>query len=92
MAENKPLAKAVTINKNYMSKKQAPKKGNLEIITPQSAAKRPMPTDGKCEECGKKDELRPYGKGGKWICFPCGMKDEETTSRNFKKVINGKGV
>jgi hypothetical protein len=25
----------------------------------------------QCDECGKIDELRPYGPGGKAICFPC---------------------
>lgn len=35
----------------------------------------------KCELCGDEEELRPYGPGGKWVCFPCGMKDEENASR-----------
>lgn len=43
----------------------------------------------ECSDCGKKKELRPYGKGGAWICFPCGMKDEEETEKQFAKVISG---
>jgi hypothetical protein len=41
-----------------------------------------------CELCGKKAELRPYGLGGKSICFACGMKDEETTKKNFLGLLN----
>lgn len=37
----------------------------------------------KCEFCGKLAELRPYGPRGEKICFSCGMKDEETTKRQF---------
>lgn len=36
-----------------------------------------------CSECGADDDCRPYGKNGAMICFDCGMKDEETTHRNF---------
>lgn len=45
--------------------------------------------DGKCEMCGKADELRPYGPNGANICFPCAMKDEEGTSRRFAQMLNG---
>ena len=38
---------------------------------------------GKCELCGKDAELRPYGPNREWICFTCGMKDEEATERAF---------
>ena len=39
---------------------------------------------GTCELCNSPNkDLRPYGDGGKWICFTCGMKDEETTTKNF---------
>lgn len=42
-----------------------------------------------CSDCGKEDELRPYGKNGAWVCFTCGMKDEEEAQRQFEKVFNG---
>lgn len=45
--------------------------------------------EGTCQECGaKNEELRPYGKGGKLICFTCGMKDKETTSKMFAAQFN----
>lgn len=34
---------------------------------------------GKCELCGAVEETRPYGPGGRQICHPCGLKDEERT-------------
>lgn len=43
--------------------------------------------DARCELCGKLDELRPYGPNGEAICFKCGMKDEETTRKQFIKII-----
>jgi len=45
--------------------------------------------DGICDICGKKAELRPYGKSGENICFECGMKDEKTTERMCNKVLFG---
>lgn len=41
-----------------------------------------------CEICGKVADLRPYGPNGEWICFKCGMKDEETTSKVFRGILN----
>ena len=41
-----------------------------------------------CELCGKEDELRPYGPNGEWICFSCGMKDEETTKARFYAILD----
>ena len=38
---------------------------------------------GVCELCGSVAETRPYGPNGENICFPCGMKDEETTARTI---------
>lgn len=38
-----------------------------------------------CSDCGKEDELRPYGKNGAWVCYNCGMKDEEEARRQFNK-------
>jgi phage/plasmid primase-like uncharacterized protein len=49
-------------------------------------------SDGKCQLCGKQDELRPYGPNGEWICFDCGMKDEATTEAQFAKVLDGAEV
>ena len=49
--------------------------GNLLIIEEEK--------EGKCELCGKKAELRPYGPNGERICFECGMKDKETTDKMF---------
>lgn len=37
-----------------------------------------------CELCGDTAELRPYGPGGKRICFPCGQKDPKTTAEQAK--------
>jgi hypothetical protein len=47
----------------------------------------PHEFDGKCELCGKADELRPYGPGGKNICFDCAMKDEAATAAQFAKHL-----
>jgi ribosomal protein L37AE/L43A len=43
----------------------------------------------ECSDCGDTGELRPYGKDGAWVCFDCGMKDEDEASRQFGKVLNG---
>lgn len=48
--------------------------------------------DGKCEFCGKVAELRPYGPRGERICFDCGMKDEETTKRQFSRHVFGEHI
>jgi hypothetical protein len=45
--------------------------------------------DAKCELCGKVEELRPYGPNGENICFDCGMKDEETTEKQFLGRLRG---
>jgi hypothetical protein len=42
-----------------------------------------------CQLCGVIDECRPYGPNGEEICFDCGMKDEETTSKQFAKYVLG---
>lgn len=46
--------------------------------------------DGICEMCGKKDELRPYGKNGERICFECGQKDPKTTVLMMEKNLFAK--
>ena len=43
-----------------------------------------LPPD-KCQLCDEVKELRPYGPGGIWVCFPCGMKDEKTTKAAFDR-------
>ena len=43
----------------------------------------------KCELCGKVAETRPYGPKGERICFECGMKDKETTTRQMRRLIYG---
>lgn len=53
------------------------KVGNLIILEQEP--------EGKCELCGKIDELRPYGKNNEKICFECGMKNEEVTKRKFNQ-------
>lgn len=45
--------------------------------------------DAKCELCGKVDELRPYGPGGKNVCFDCAMLDEEEAARQFRARLGG---
>jgi len=49
----------------------------------------PHAFDGKCELCGKEDELRPFGPNNENICYDCGMKDEATTSRKFEEMLRG---
>ena len=44
---------------------------------------------GRCNLCGKRAELRPYGLKGESICFDCGMKDEKTTSAAFRAIQEG---
>src|SRR5258705_537923 len=45
------------------------------------------PADGKCQDCSKVAELRPYGKGGKFVCFDCAMKDEDEAKRRFGAIL-----
>ncbi len=44
--------------------------------------------DGKCEYCGKVDELRPYGKDGAKICYPCGMNNIEETEKQIDIMLD----
>jgi hypothetical protein len=48
--------------------------------------------DSLCQECGMDAELRPYGIGGKRICFKCAMKDEAGTTRRMNHVLFGNEV
>ena len=43
----------------------------------------------RCELCGIIEETRPYGPNGEEICFDCGMKDEETTTKRMEHYIFG---
>jgi hypothetical protein len=49
----------------------------------------PHTFDGKCEMCGKVEELRPFGPNDENICFDCAMKDEATAKRKFKEMLEG---
>lgn len=40
-----------------------------------------------CDLCGDVAELRPYGPKGEWVCFDCGMKDEEAAKRALRKRL-----
>lgn len=42
-----------------------------------------------CELCGKVAELRPYGPGGKEVCFDCGMKDPKAMEQGFRRLVFG---
>ncbi len=46
-------------------------------------------SDAKCEDCGKADELRPYGKNGANVCFGCAMKDEANARAMFERRFAG---
>lgn len=38
----------------------------------------PIPPDVRaCHYCGTPDDLRPYGPGGSWVCFPCATSTPE---------------
>lgn len=45
--------------------------------------------DGKCDMCGKLEELRPYGPNNENICFDCMMKDEATAKKKFYEMLEG---
>lgn len=55
--------------------------GNVLIIEPEPAQ--------RCDECGKIDELRPYGKDGALICFECGQKNPCQTLINMSLFMFG---
>lgn len=48
-------------------------------------------SDGRrCHYCGEGGDLRPYGPGGSYVCYPCGTSPEhlEETDRNFNALID----
>lgn len=47
--------------------------------------------DQTCELCGKVEETRPYGPGGKRICWDCGQQDKARTENNMNYHLYGKG-
>lgn len=58
--------------------------GSVVVIEPEE--------DAVCEQCGKLDELRPYGKrmeSGRRlrICFDCAMKDEPGTAKAYQELF-----
>jgi hypothetical protein len=55
--------------------------GNNVLIEPEAPA--------ACEGCGAVAELRPYGPGGKRICFACGQKDKTGTERRMNNALFG---
>jgi hypothetical protein len=48
--------------------------------------------DRRCELCGAVEETRPYGPGGKRVCFKCGMKDEPEAKRQFARYVLGEEI
>jgi hypothetical protein len=55
--------------------------GNLIIIKEE-------PPD-VCDQCGKVDELRPYGPKGELICYDCAQKNPEVSERMMKRILFG---
>ena len=53
---------------------------------------RTRPFDGTCEACGAKDDLRPYGAGGEWICFDCAKKNPEVAEKRMGQVLFHEGL
>lgn len=56
--------------------------------------------DKHCYYCPQTEDLRPYGPGGSWVCFPCGTSPEHNaeSEANFSvlyltaKVLSPVGV
>ncbi|GAA1138718.1 hypothetical protein [Nocardioides aquiterrae] len=47
-----------------------------------------------CHYCGttEKDDLRPYGPGGSWVCFPCATatpEREQQAKNAFGALLDG---
>lgn len=45
-----------------------------------------------CTDCGKKDELRPYGPNFARVCFDCAMKDPIGTEIRMHKKMFGDDI
>lgn len=55
--------------------------GNLVILDPEP--------EMRCQLCDAIEETRPYGPGGKRICFGCAMKDKSGTERRMGIALFG---
>lgn len=44
----------------------------------------------QCDDCGRIEELRPYGPNGTKICYDCGMKDPAGTEERMFKYLGVK--
>lgn len=42
----------------------------------------------ECQMCGAMAELRPYGPGGLYVCFDCGMKSPKTAETMLDMLHN----
>ena len=42
-----------------------------------------------CSDCGKVEELRPYGINGADVCFDCAMKDEANAKEMMRRRMEG---
>ena len=50
--------------------------------------------DAICALCGKKEEVRPYGQGGKMICWDCGDATPEARAIRdaaIDEILDGPG-
>lgn len=47
--------------------------------------------DTECELCGAEEETRPYGPGGKRVCFKCGEKTPDIVKHNLRARLFGEG-
>lgn len=45
--------------------------------------------DEVCELCGEDAETRPYGPGGKRVCYQCGMKNRDEAIRRCRETLFG---
>lgn len=66
----------------------------IEVTNDKTGTKLVVPViqaqgDAKCELCGKMAELRPYGPGGKNICYGCAVKDKARTEHNMRIQLFG---
>jgi hypothetical protein len=61
------------------------RKGNAIIMDRRD----PHAFHGHCAFCKTYAELRPYGPNNENICFDCAMKDEATTAKKFKEMMDG---
>ncbi len=70
-------------SKKWLQRLKARRDGSLRVID------RTEVPEGKCSQCGKTDELRPYGPGYSWVCFDCAMKDEPGAAQRMREIVFG---